>query len=86
MPSLDMLRYLKLHRWKRIQESLPCLHVGLSMLLSHRVIELERSQTSTSHKQESDVLDILNVVLIGVLQNKKFIGTSGKLDQGEDKR
>ena len=72
MPSLDMLRYLKLHRWKRIQESLPCLHVGLSMLLSHRVIELERSQTSTSHEQESNVLDILNVFLVGVLRNKKF--------------
>ena len=56
------------------------------MLLSHRVIELERSQTSTSHEQESNVLDILNVFLIGVLQNKKIRGASGKLDQGEDKR
>ena len=43
------------------------------MLLSHRVIELERSQTSASHEQESDVLDILNVFLIGVLRNRKLV-------------
>lgn len=47
--------------------------MGLSMLLSHRVIKLERSQTSTSHEQESDVLDVLNVFLVGVLRNRKSV-------------
>jgi hypothetical protein len=53
---------------KRIQGVIPCLHhMGLSMLLSHRVVKLERSQTGTSHEQKSDILDIFDIVLVGVL-------------------
>ena len=42
--------------------------MGLSVFLSRRVVKLKRSQTGTSHEQESDVLDIFDVFLVDVLE------------------
>lgn len=40
----------------------------LTVFVCNRVVELERSQTSTGHEQESDVLDILSIFGIVVLE------------------
>lgn len=45
----------------------PCLHMSLTMLLSGRVVELKRSETRTSHKQEGDVLNFFDILFLDVL-------------------
>lgn len=42
--------------------------MSLTVLLGHRVIELEGPQTSTRHQQEGDVLDVIHLFGIGVLR------------------
>ena len=43
------------------------MHVGLTMLASDRVVELEGSKTSTRHQEERDVLDVLDFLRVCVL-------------------
>jgi len=56
-------------RHRVMVEVAPSLHVSLSMFACGRVVEFERSQTSSSHQQEGDVLDIFRLFLVGVLSD-----------------
>ena len=51
----------------------PSLHVRLPMLLRGRIVELQRADTLPSHQEEGNVLEILNILFVGVLH----IGVSG---------
>ncbi len=48
----------------------PSLHVSLPVLLRRRVVELQGSQTHPAHEEESDVLDLFDVALRRVLQER----------------
>ena len=52
-------------------EENPCLHMGLSMLVSHRVIEVEpeRSQTSTRRSDVLSCLFCVHKLFLSVLLN-----------------
>ena len=49
--------------------SLPGLHMGLTVLFGLGVVELEGTEASASHKEESDVLDVLDILLVRVLSD-----------------
>lgn len=50
--------------------------MGLTMLLSRRIVKLKRSQSGTSHEQESDILNIFDVFLVGILGSRKSVFAS----------
>ena len=50
----------------------PCLHVCLAVLLGLGVIELKCTDTSTSHQEERNVLEVLDFLLVRVLQATKY--------------
>jgi hypothetical protein len=41
--------------------------MSLTMLLRHRIVELEGLYTCASHKEERDVLNVFDIFWIGVL-------------------
>jgi len=47
--------------------------MGLTVLLSGGIIELQCSQSRTGHKQEGDILYILYVLLVDVLDKEPFL-------------
>ena len=46
----------------------PRLHVRLTVFILRDVKELQRSYTCAAHQKERDILDVLNLPLIGVLR------------------
>lgn len=50
----------------------PGLHVSLSVPSADRVIKLECANSGSCHKKEGNVLDVLDVLLVGILSNLVF--------------
>lgn len=55
---------------QHIIHALPSLHMRLAVLPCRRVVELQSTQTSTCHKEESNVLDIIDFLLVCVLEDR----------------
>lgn len=47
--------------------------MGLPMLLSRRIKELQRSETGTSHEKEGDILNVFDFLLIDVLKQSPLV-------------
>ena len=45
------------------------MHVGLAVLLVRGVVELEGADTGACGEKEGDVLDLVDVLLVGVLED-----------------
>ena len=55
----------------------PCLHVGLAVLLVRGVVELEGADTGACGEEEGDVLDLVDVLLVGVLEDLEDVEVTG---------
>lgn len=53
----------------------------LPVLLRSRVVELKGTQACAGHQQESDVLDVFDILLVRVLENNEsaFVGVRSLL-------
>ena len=67
---IPMLQIMSNFVSQNIIYALPSLHVCLAMLLCRRIVELQSTQTSTRHKKESYVLDVVDFLLVCVLEHK----------------
>lgn len=46
--------------------------MGLAMFLRSGVVELQSPETGTGHEQESDILNILDFLFVGILKYGRF--------------
>lgn len=51
----------------RVHQDLPCLHMGLAVLLGGRIIILQSLYARSCHEQESDILYVFYLLLVDVL-------------------